>query len=145
MGLLGEHTNRIQDGHNRRGVYDGLRHEPPRTLEVDIAQVSAAKSAYITSPWTGTITNIYACFTATTVGPVPDVFSFAIQNTDIGNLLTDTTGTVVGTGSISVAPTGGSTGRLNKITAGDVFTVSADGGSTGPTMTARVTAVVQID
>ena len=145
MGLLGEHTNRIQDGHNRRGVYDGLRHEPPRTLEAEITQVSVAKSAYVLCPWNGTITKIYACFTDTTVGPEPDVFSFAIQSTNIGSILTDTTGTVVGTGSISVAPTGGSTGRLNKVTAGDIFTVKCDGGSTGPTMAAWVTAVVQID
>jgi len=145
MGALGKITNPIQDSKNRRAVYDGLRLEPPRTLEVDVTLVSAAKSVYVLCPWTGIITKIYACFTATTVGPVVDVFSFAIQSTSIGNTLSDVTGTVAGTGSISLNCTGGSNGRLNKISAGDIFTVTCDGGSTGPTMTARVTAVVQLD
>ena len=147
---LSSHTNRIQDGHNRRGVYDSLRHEPPRTLSVELSDPSVAKSVHVVSPWNGTITKIYAAVTTNLTADTDQKFSFGINATTMpGIFITLTSGAAagitVGYAPSSVDPTAGSA-RYNYISAGQVFRVG--NGLTAaslPMASVKFTAVVQID
>ena len=141
-----DYTNRIQDGHNRRAVYDLVNtfKLQERALNAEIRNVSAAKAVYVAVPWTGNIKTIYAVGNGTTLAPTPDIFSFGTVNAGVdvimsGNTITVATGTTAATGS-SVTATAGS----KAVTKGDIMRLSCNGGSTGPAMNFIFTVLMDI-
>lgn len=111
-----------------------------RALTAKLEDVSAAQSIYVVSPYTGNISTIYAVLAATTLAPTPDVFSFGVNGVSLsGNTITVSTGTTVATASSVTA-----TASAKAITAGQVIRISGNGGSTGPTMDAIFTILIDI-
>lgn len=112
-----------------------------RALTVKLEDVSVAQSVYAVIPYTGNISTIYAVMGATTVGPTPEVFSFGVEGINLsGNVMTISTGTVATTGTSSLTPTA----SAKAVSAGDILRISSNGGSTGPTMDAMFTILVDI-
>jgi len=150
MSGLGEHTNRIQDGTNRRAVYDALRHEPPRTLVHTLRTVKNYTVGYATIPWNCEITKIYAVSNMAGTGGVAERYSFGIALAGAGfidlsgNIITVVTGATAGI-AVSVTPTGASR-RANFATPGSSLRIKNCGTSTGPTGGIMIfTALCQID
>jgi len=111
-----------------------------RVLTVKAESVSVAKSVYTVVPWDGSITTIYACGDATTIGGPPPVFSFGGNGVAMsGNIITVTTGATVGASYGNVSPT-----SANALAAGQVLRISADGGATGPAMNFVFTVLMDI-
>ena len=164
---IAQDTNSIQDNMTRRAVQRGLNELNEgnydqkidgvafsatalemdyRAINIRMANVSAAKSVYAISPYTGNIKTFYAVMSGTTLAPTPDVFSFgisAVGAADValaGNLLTLTTGVTAYTGS-SVDTT---SGAARALTPGAVIRCSGNGGSTGPAMHGYFTVLIEI-
>ena len=136
-----DYTNRIQDGHNRRAVYDLVDtfKLQERALTAKVENVSAAKAVYLAVPWTGNIKTIYAVGNGTTLAPTPDIFSFGMNAVAMsGNIITVATGATIATAS-SVSPT-----TAKAVVKGQIMRISCNGGSTGPAMNFIFTVLMDI-
>ena len=158
---LGEHTNQIQDGTNRRGVYEAFRHEPPRTFTVKMEDVTQAQSIYAIIPWTGTIEKIYAIGDAIgTSGGTPHQhvrFSFGAGGpSNRVHFGTTAGGIEVGTGALtnirghetnSSMPVCIPSSACKNVNAGEIMSFSSNGiaGGSHGAMDVTFTVVMQID
>jgi hypothetical protein len=159
---LGEHTNPIQDGTNRRAIYGALRHEPPRTFTVTMNDATQAQSIYAIIPWNGTIEKVYAVGSAVnSSGGTPHQhkrFSFGRGAVGGGGWVHfgQTAGGIEVCTFVSGLAGHGSAGEMPALTpsagcrvckAGDIMSFSSNGinGGSQGAMDVTFTVVVQVD
>ena len=153
---LSEHTNNIQDGTNRRAIYDSFMHAPPRTVTVQVGgpgvTLSTAKAAYAPILWDGYIDRVYAVCDAAITGAHQWSFAAAqysgAYTTFVGSTWTTVTGATAGITKL-IEITGG-TFSVRRVKQGGTFRVTNAGNAistgTGPTgATWTFTAMINIE
>ena len=101
-----------------------------RSINVELADISTASSCYVVAPFAGTISKIYSVIN----GAISGANSIITSNIN---------GVAITNGSLTVAFSGSAAGHidsatptaLNTVAAGDLITITTDGGSTGTVKT----------